>query len=208
MGHWRDVVREQIETLKGVGLGQSPMWVGISGFEPSDFPYEMFSELNVIEWSCHKYLDAFERPTLRMMEKRAKGIDPNTPILYLHTKGVSDPSRSFKEKWRRLMEQHVVVGWGSCIEKLAGGADVVGVNWRTMPPISHFCGNFWWAKAGFVAQLRPIDLYYKEVKYSSNWDRTGRLACEFWLSSGREPVVESLVCRDVDFVKPEVWANG
>jgi hypothetical protein len=80
------------------------------------------------------------------------------------------------------------------------GHDVVGVNWRNCPPIAHFCGKSWWARADYIRALAPFDDYYRKPLYPTDWDDGLRLGCESWIgSAARPPRVKSLVCANQDF---------
>ena len=85
--------------------------------------------------------------------------------------------------------------------------DAVGVDWREMPPVSHFCGNFWYASTRYLRTLADFRSYYDHPRYAL-WDAADakRGGCEFWISSGPSPPnVRSLVCRDEDLCSPEFW---
>jgi hypothetical protein len=49
------------------------------------------------------------------------------------------------------MEYFAIDHWRDCVKALQDH-DACGVNWRTTPS-PHFSGNFWWAKASYVANL-------------------------------------------------------
>ena len=145
---------------------------------------------------------AFERPAFRLIQRWVldKERTADDVALYWHTKGVGAPGNDHKRRWRALMERNVIDGWRGCIEALKTH-DAVGVNWRDMPPISHFQGNFWWATTPWLKKLSGFDWYYDNPWYNTGWDIYGkRLGCEFWISScNAVPTVKSLICRGVDF---------
>jgi len=96
--------------------------------------------------------------------------------------------------------------WEQCVEQLPH-YDVIGVNWRDMPPISHFSGNFWYASTSYLRTLEDFERYYESPRYPI-WDavKDRRLGCEFWIgSSTQSPHVLSLVCRNQDFCDPHFW---
>jgi hypothetical protein len=129
-------------------------------------------------------------------------------VLYLHSKGVSNPADETKGKWRRLMMRELVEKWEDCAIQLPY-YDIIGVNWREMPPISHFCGNFWYASTKYVRTLADFEYYYDHPHYQI-WDavHNKRLGCEFWISSSpNEPRMLSLAYSNVDFCNPEFWRN-
>lgn len=152
-------------------------------------------------------LALFETPCLRAIEDYARNHVGY--VLYLHSKGVSDPANELKRRWRRLMMTELVGAWESRMLELPH-YDAIGVNWREMPPISHFSGNFWYASTNYLRTLADFETYYEHPHYTI-WDaiEDKRLGCEFWISSGpAEPRVLSLVCRNTDFLSPEFWSGA
>jgi len=151
-------------------------------------------------------LNHFEKPALLAIENYASSH--NGYVLYLHSKGVSNPGDESKGKWRRLMMRELVDKWENCVLQLQH-YDVIGVDWRDMPPISHFCGNFWYASSKYLRKLADFNFYYDNPRYRI-WDRIcdKRLGCEFWISSSKEtPRVLSLVGRNIDFCNPVYWSD-
>jgi hypothetical protein len=149
-------------------------------------------------------LKAFEAPTMRLVEAWACHADGS--VLYFHTKGVSAPGSEHKRKWRELMSRETIGRWKENIRDL-DVHDVVGVDWRECPPISHFSGNFWWARADWIRSLAPFDAYYQTPRYDpDDWGEGLRLGCEFWIGSApRRPRVMSLVCSNVGFCRPSAF---
>jgi hypothetical protein len=198
LGNWREIVGEHFRLLREVRLERLTVThVG----SPGDLPYidrtaaECGLEVTVARHADN--LKLFETPAMYAIEEWARASDGC--VLYFHTKGVSAPGCPRKRKWRELMNREVIGRWTDNVRALDDW-DVVGVNWRNCPPIAHFCGNFWWARADYVRSLAPFDSYYRRPLYPSDWDDGLRLGCEFWIGSApRQPRVKSLVCADQDF---------
>jgi hypothetical protein len=130
--------------------------------------------------------DGFEMVTLDVLHQFAKGADPETPVLYAHGKG-SFQGGPFADAWRRNMTLHLVGRWKHCVNSL-NDYDCVGchVLTREQFPDKIFQpliigGNFWWATAGYLATLAPIDP-----------QGTNRYAAEGWIGLNN-PKVECLV---------------
>jgi hypothetical protein len=106
------------------------------------------------------------------------------------------------------MMRELVENWEKCLLQLPQ-YDLVGVNWRDMPPISHFCGNFWYASTRYLRQLSDFTRYYENPRFRiGDHFNNKRLGCEFWIgSSGKSPRLLSLVCRNVDFCNDEYWRS-
>lgn len=111
-----------------------------------------------------------EQVTLRALHDWAKAADPDAAVLYVHTKGGLYSARSSRAKhWRHAMMHETVMAW----EQAAGHIpefDAAGAGWQE-PPNNFFFGNFWWARAGYLAELAPVS---DETRYHAEW----------WLGSG------------------------
>jgi hypothetical protein len=146
-----------------------------------------------------------EADTLNFMIKKAEGYEKNTPMLYVHTKGVSHTHPIIKKNinaWTRYLDLYTINKWEECVEGLkendaAGGfyADDV---------IKHFQGNFWWANSEYLKTLPRLNNLNIE-----NFNRG-----EFWILSqtdkvyalsGNTPVdmYQNYYCKDEDF--PAGW---
>lgn len=208
MGNWKEVFDEQVQQLKQNGFYKIDLTV--LGTE---------NDLTALQDICARYkvktniifhaedLTYFEKPAILAIEEYARKNEHGY-ILYLHSKGVSNPEDGTKVKWRRLMMKELVQNWEYCMLQLPN-YDAIGVNWREMYPTSHFCGNFWYASVKYLRKLADFNYYYEHPLYQI-WDafQSKRLGCEFWISSGREkPRVLSLFCRNVDFCNHEYWRN-
>jgi len=208
MGNWEAVVKEHFEILRAAEIHSVRFsYVGCSdGIDVVGRIAEKAGiQASLIQFN--RELMAYESPAMKMIEEWA-GTAPETgSILYFHTKGVSAPDDENRRKWRKLMNHEVLVNWRQIVPQL-DSFDVIGVNWRNCPPIAHFSGNFWWARAGWVRELAPFDEYYANPRHPSALENSPRLGCEFWISSGpRMPQVLSLVCADQDFVQPVFWSH-
>lgn len=111
----------------------------------------------------------FEEVTLRAVRAWAARADPGTPVLYAHTKGSYNISALTAEH-REIMTKAVVGRWHAAIAALEAH-DAAGCFWD-----GHiFTGNFWWAKAGYLAGLPDVPC-------------ANRYECENWVGLGT-PVI-------------------
>jgi len=92
----------------------------------------------------------YERFTL---EKIHKYIRSGDRLLYIHTKGISQPTNQNVIDWRELMEYYLIAQHERCITDLQM-VDIVGVNYGTSPH-PHFSGNMWWCTADHFLRLPP-----------------------------------------------------
>lgn len=207
MGNWEQVFSEQMQQLSSNGFTN----IRLSILGSAEDVRTALATAGSAHLHAHLFfqsgdLTCFERPALEGIEAYAQ--HNGGYILYLHSKGVSNPADHTKTKWRRLMMRELVDKWETCVRQLPD-YDAVGVNWREMPPISHFCGNFWYASVPYLRRLAAFQSYYDNPRYKI-WDRINdkRLGCEFWIGSApQRPRVLSLFCRNVDFCNPDYWKN-
>lgn len=134
----------------------------------------------VINYSDNIYL--YENPTINLIKTFSES-NPNTYILYLHTKGVSfDPNNNKENDWIDLMLYFLVDENKNCINMLDNFYDVVGCNYskdiditiwykdnpHIYPP--HYSGNFWWANSNYLRTLPLLSV-----------DKPEKMSPEFWL---------------------------
>lgn len=93
----------------------------------------------------------FERFTLDCMKENIK--ERGSLYLYIHSKGVTEPTNQNIRDWRRCMEYFLINRAADCIEKLRKGYDTVGIMKHPRHEFQHYSGNFWWATGGYLKQL-------------------------------------------------------
>lgn len=152
---WQPVLDEHTVALAASG-GQWEVTAGVVGPES-----ERVRVADRLPGQVGAEADAgWEQVTLRALRRWALEAGPDEPVLYAHSKGVThydDTETLLETAWRRSMTRFLVGGWGQCV-KLLKDHDLVGCHWLT--PETHpvivtpiFGGNFWWARAGYLAQL-------------------------------------------------------
>ena len=110
----------------------------------------------------------YEIPTLNHMRDFASK-NPDTFILYLHTKGATQKrcnGKNYQLHWSRLM-QHFCINHHNLCTSLLKKYKTVGCLMKH----DHYCGNFWWARGDHVAQKQHIP------PDTSGWGREA----EFWI---------------------------
>jgi hypothetical protein len=200
LNNWRQVVREQCDTLASVGLTSA--FVGVVGgnaAEPIAIAAAAGVALRLVAQEASA--GAYEFPTLRALWRWA-GLRHPAAALYLHTKGVSRPDDRNKILWRRLMMRELVEKWREHTPKLKQ-FDAIGVDWQESAVHPHFSGNFWLARSDWLAALpHPSEFQRSKlgaIVADNPWER---VAAEMWLSSRRGIHIESLVCRNEN-----LWAG-
>ena len=126
-------------------------------------------------------IELYENPTINFMKDFSEK-NPNSYMLYIHTKGVRyNPNDNKENDWIDYMLYFLVDQSKLCISILDNNYETVGCNYSndldkecfkyTHPfPPPHYNGNFWWANTNYV---RTLPLLSEE-----NPDRN---APEFWL---------------------------
>jgi len=145
-----------------------------------------------------------EPDTLNLMIKKANEYENNTPMLYLHTKGLSYTDSNLKKNidaWVRYLDLYVINKWEECVDSLKEN-DAAGGFYVEDP--KHFQGNFWWANSDYIKNLPKIT-----PENVSEYNRG-----EFWILSdtskvyplsGVTPVdmYRNYYCNEADF--PDGW---
>jgi hypothetical protein len=127
-----------------------------------------------------------ELPTLHALQKWLPGHE-DWLVCYFHAKGITHPHDELCGLWRRCMTNVVVRGWRQCVADLEAGYETVGAHWLTReqygPMVNTFFwgGNFWWAKANFLAELPPLK--------ANSTCRDDDFLAELWIGQGRRPKV-------------------
>ena len=182
IGHWREVVLEQMTRLRESGLYDEvvKIHVGVVGNQGriSDLPEKC-------EIMFHNPILGYgEVPTLEALRQHA--LKEEFEVLYIHTKGVSWKEQGFDRNaltaWRKYMEYFCVDRWKECLARL-GDYNVIGCEYvkeRTTskgPFPGHFRGNFWWSLSGY---LRTLPRVINVSMPSTELRRKG----EYWIGSG------------------------
>jgi hypothetical protein len=109
----------------------------------------------------------YENPTINLI-KQFSEENPNSYILYLHTKGVRYDINDNKENdWINYMLYFLVEKFKICVSVLDNYYDTVGCNYsndlnhevfnNTCPP-PHYSGNFWWANTNYLRSLQYLSM--------------------------------------------------
>jgi hypothetical protein len=124
----------------------------------------------------------YEQVTLHAVRSFAITRKDEAAVLYAHTKGAMNPTLLTRD-WRREMTSHVVTRWDIGAALLCE-YDAVGCFWLTpekyadrLVEAPFFGGNFWWARASYLARLpKPDD--------------TTRYAAERWIGKGNPKICD------------------
>jgi SAM-dependent methyltransferase len=191
MGHWKEVVSEQCLELSRVGIRPTAL---VLGGNAADFEWLQQFNLELVDGGQN--LLEYETPTLALLDKWCEE-NPEGAVLYIHSKGVTNPGCDNRQAWRRLMMHYVVSDIHANLERLKV-VDVVGVNWEHTTCFPHFSGNFWVARADWINSLTNV-VDYKAAGgpsiFGQAWER---MHAEMWLGSRPWPHVVSLCCENTN----------
>ena len=118
---------------------------------PIDYEKIRADKIKLINYS--ENIKLCEKPTLNIMNMFSK-CNEKVKILYLHTKGVTNPKSIKIIDWRNYMMYFLVEKYESCLE-LLDDYNCIGCNYQEKP-YPHFSGNFWWSKSSYINTLNKI----------------------------------------------------
>lgn len=195
LNQWKLVVEDQLQALKDSKLAEecNHITLTIVGKEFEEVKklskkYLPEEKTTLIHSSfCEKYC---EFPGIDQVKKIA-ARDPDTYVLYIHSKGVSyqDSDKAINTRsWRRYLDYFTISLWKTCVEHLKNH-DSCSVEWlndlnycisEIVNP-GFYAGNFWWARGDYI-QTCP-DIWLK--KNDPEWAYSHRFDCERFIGWGK-----------------------
>jgi hypothetical protein len=104
--------------------------------------------------------------------------NPDSNILYLHSKGVTKGHNPPVSHWIDFMEFFLIEKHEDCILDL-NAFDAVGVNMKQTPRL-HFSGNFWWSNSNYISKLDECqDEYFSPEMWILNKIQSDKVKCYF-----------------------------
>lgn len=175
VGTWSTVVNEQLQQFVNSGLYKAAERIWICTAEPADeataaseataataaekvraFISANWSSLEKIRVLFDSQDHTWENETLNALINKSKQIvadESEAYVLYLHNKA-SWHNNARGQSWRHNMMLYIVEEWNRCAQLLEIGYKTVGPfhNWASR----YYSGNFWWARASYLADAEPI----------------------------------------------------
>lgn len=186
MPGWEPIVTEQMALFGHVGLREVRSVVLAEGARDRDRLLALAGHFGVRVEVVGEARDfgPCEGPTLATAHAWARQ-NTGAAVVYVHTKGASAPADPHKRRWRRVMARYVVGDWSANLKRLER-ADSVGCAWQHLSDYPHWCGNFWAARADWLAHL-PTPDDYRHSRPDFLWSGTHswreRIFAETWLGS-------------------------
>lgn len=128
---------------------------------------------------CHLSpdLNNYELPTLCKLYDFSLS-DPNSNVLYIHTKNVGKQINLCIEDQIKYMLYFNITKWENCMNVLEK-YNTCGVDLRK-EPVLHYSGNFWWAKTAYISTLPHPRNFNNLIKYPNPLNSI-RHNQEFWV---------------------------
>lgn len=186
LGQWQAILGSMVNILKEGDLleNMTTLTFGVLGSEADleQFHQEMKAKsIGSYRTHHHPNLKLYEDFTLNLLYEATQSMDPMTPILYLHTKGVTRGTDQKIKLWRDYLLHYTVRKWRTCVEALKTH-DIVSVYFRPKP-YPHFSGNMWWSLAGHIKSCVPLTTLRETLKDSPYFYNTP----EFWATFKLDP---------------------
>ena len=178
------ILLDKFKKFKASGLYEKTNKIYLALFGDIERHTEFLSDLKDL-YSKIEYVNITnkefnnEADTLNFMLKKAESYEQNTPMLYVHTKGISHTHPILKKNigaWVKYLDLYTINKWEECIEGLKDN-DAAGGLYEASNP-KHFSGNFFWANSEYIKSLPRLN--------KSNIDNYNR--GEFWILSNTSKV--------------------
>lgn len=137
-----------------------------------NLPCQIIDKVKIINYSPQ--IGFYEIPTLNLLYLFSK-FNPETKILYLHSKGITHTERQNNtiNTWIEYMLYFLVDNHKLCID-LLDYYNTLGCDMHKQPQL-HYSGNFWWTTAKHILDIGPIS--------NESLAKFGRHAAEWWILS-------------------------
>ena len=212
VGHWKHILKDQINTLKECGLLdilEGRLMISYSNGLLNDL-FQVMNPLlgidggnrtDIVGTTVESTGKPWEGPAMNMIHQYCQEqVQPqNAVVFYIHNKGSSKWRPNWKEAvnaseiwtyghslyWRKFMEYFLIERPALCLEKhVLRNASTCGVSWHSKPAY-HYAGNFWSASCKYIQQLKPMTT--KETGYTDG---------EMWVGKNVNP--ESITLSHVN----------
>ena len=210
VNHSFELFHDAIKRISNSGLYQktSNIYCNLVGDKKEDFLKLLgnkFKEDKKIIFTTN--LDATgEGCTLDLLHTYSKN-NPNSKILYMHSKGASyDDERrktnplctiEFAKQWINRMHKYLIDNHVTCLQNLTK-KETDGIDFMSKP-LPHYSGNFWWANSNYIKTLKSYTDFraskeeycdYRKLNKSQRTrpmftSNSKRMLAEFWLLSQR-----------------------
>jgi predicted O-methyltransferase YrrM len=214
--NWKEIVDAQLNKMSFSGLYDRADTIFYGVYSNSDKSYSDFEKM-VKSYDKRLKIDIVrykenqaEYSTLLNLQNHCR-LNPNSQVLYFHTKGSSREKSSSVTSWRECMEYFVLEKWRHSFYNLKDKkCDVCGALYVNVFRYLHyefknyFSGNFWWADSNYINKLPSLSLLKSQT--------TERSFNEMWI--GMQPHVwinyysENVTQWYEHYFNPETYKNS
>jgi len=185
---WYDIVNNQLTKLKNSGLYKrsDKIYLGVYSSQKNNikifkdmilgFDEDLKMEVVVFDNNLSEY------GTLTLLQNYCK-LNPNSTVLYYHTKGSSREKNYYIDSWRECLEYFCIEEWTQPLKDIinkecnvCGALYVESFKFLDYHFQNYFSGNFWWSSSNHINTLEQIT----KVHHNSNGER---INSELWLGS-------------------------
>jgi len=162
MGCWKEIFESQLNLLCDSKISEAAEKIHISVVgSKKTFPnihqiIDKYALKSKVKISYNGPLEKYEFPGIRTVQEIALK-NPNSRILYFHTKGASHCIQGHSQitlnrlkQWRKFLEYATIENWKSCYIALET-YDSCGPD---LAIEGHYWGNFWWATAQYISSIK------------------------------------------------------
>ncbi len=186
------VDEEEMRFVKGMGEDERQQFVAA---RLSFLSEDQLARVSL--FSSPWYMEAFETSTLTLLQEHAQATVREDAgraehlVLYMHSKGVGKAINEAVEDWVAYMLHFVLDRFPRCWEELITRPDGSGLTgpWKastcgvdlSLEPQPHYSGNFWWARADYLADWLPAPVDFVELDSFPNKFNSWYHNNEFWV---------------------------
>ena len=156
INNWKEVFNQIYANIHSSGLYKIVTAIKCNILTTNDQDFLFFKDINddkIEILGIHNDLNLYETPTINMIHDHS--LKEEFYVLYLHTKGVRHNNTNINViDWINFLIYFNIERYESCVRNLMN-YDAVGVNLHRgddkVP--THYSGNFWWSKSGYIRKL-------------------------------------------------------
>ena len=162
------IIKRQFDKINNSGLLERCNTLYIGYVSVLKFPFDEIINNPKVKIIVRKDI-GYEGVTTTALKEFCDIQTEKSLIMYIHTRGISQPENSPSEDWTLMMEYFVIEKWKQSIQilndKYTAGCELWAHTHRIYPSdfIYHYSGNFWWARSDYIKLLEFPVCYDKNT---------------------------------------------
>lgn len=144
-----------------------------------------------------------ESDTLNYIKELSENFEQNTPILYMHLKGVSYIDTTTKKHvgvWVRYLDYYCIGDWKLAVKELN--------NYDTAAPFfsdTHYSGNYFWVNSDYIKTLPAItEQNHQKINRGEYWLSLNKN----WKAFEMSGIIFNFNLYTDSFVIPDFFSEG